>query len=126
MFPKFANYFDELSYDFDRVIEMRSFDSGRRKDGRKGRVEAHHALKVSDIPRERISTCVTEFVLTCQLGEGQGAKPVEQRVQLERVAAGFGGTRLYFRCPASECGRRVMVLYLVGERFLCRRCHRLA
>jgi hypothetical protein len=93
---------------------------------KKGRVEAHHALRVSDIPRERIPPGATEFTLTYQLAEGQGAKSVEEHVQLERVPAGFGGTRLYFRCPGPECNRRVMVLYLAGERFLCRHCHHLA
>jgi hypothetical protein len=126
------------------VIEM---GEGWRKGGKKRRVEEHLvALKVSELQHggalaEGVAgapswnqdgrslaqigfrTTATEFIITYG---GASAKPVEERVALERVAAGFGGRRLYFRCPDPTCGRRVMALYLAGELFRCRHCHGLA
>jgi hypothetical protein len=52
--------------------------------------------------------------------------PVEQRVALSWVSAAFGGTRVYFICPGSECGRQVSILHFADRLFLCRRCHGLA
>jgi hypothetical protein len=46
-----------------------------------------------------------------------------ERVVLDRVSAGYGGTRIYFRCPGPGCGRRVMALYLVDGLFRCQPCH---
>jgi hypothetical protein len=68
-------------------------------------------------------TFATVFTFTY---EGANAKSVEERVPLARVAAGFGGTRAYFRCPGTGCGRRVMVLYFARCLFRCRQCHGLA
>jgi hypothetical protein len=102
---------------------VRSSDSGRRRGAKKGRVEAYPALKVSDLPRERISAGATEFTMTHERGEGADKQSVMERVGLHRVAAGFGGTRTYLLCPGSGCGRRVMALYLVNDLFRCRHCH---
>lgn len=46
-------------------------------------------------------------------------------VMLERTPCNFGGSRVWWRCPASGCGRRVAVLH-GGRTFACRRCHGLA
>lgn len=46
-------------------------------------------------------------------------------VGLVRTACHLGGERLWWRCPAAGCGRRVAVLYGGGV-FACRHCHRLA
>ena len=46
-------------------------------------------------------------------------------VQLDWTDCGFGGQRVWWRCPAVGCGRRVAVLH-GGRVFACRQCHRLA
>lgn len=43
-------------------------------------------------------------------------------VALDRTPCGFGGRRVWFRCPNPGCGRRVAVLY-GGSMFACRQCH---
>lgn len=46
-------------------------------------------------------------------------------VRIVRTDCHFGGSRQWFLCPTSDCGRRVAVLY--GDTlFACRECHRLA
>lgn len=42
------------------------------------------------------------------------------RVPVMRTPCPFGGSRPWFLCP--ECGRRALVLYLLGHRLVCRRC----
>jgi hypothetical protein len=50
---------------------------------------------------------------------------LEYPVELEWLPCHLGGQRVYFRCPARGCGRRVAILY--GRRiFACRSCHDLA
>jgi hypothetical protein len=44
---------------------------------------------------------------------------------LLRTACHLGGARVWFRCPAQGCGRRVALLY-GGKVFACRQCHQLA
>lgn len=46
-------------------------------------------------------------------------------VALDRTACHWGGQRVWWRCPALGCGRRVAVLY-GGSVFACRHCHQLA
>ena len=46
-------------------------------------------------------------------------------VWLDWTPCNFGGQRPWFRCPASECGRRVAILY-GGRIFACRHCYELA
>jgi len=46
-------------------------------------------------------------------------------VALCRTPCGFGGERVWWRCPAVGCGRRVAVLY-GGRVFACRQCNHLA
>ena len=46
-------------------------------------------------------------------------------VRLDWTTCGFGGRRVWWRCPAAGCGRRVAVLY-GGRVFACRQCNRLA
>jgi hypothetical protein len=45
-------------------------------------------------------------------------------VLLDWTPCGFGGRRVWWRCPARGCGRRVAILY-GGRIFACRDCHRL-
>jgi hypothetical protein len=55
-----------------------------------------------------------------------GWKPIEQRVPVTWTNCHFGGCRPWFTCSAHTtgryCGRRVVMLYLAGELFACRRC----
>jgi hypothetical protein len=126
---------------------MAGFGSGRHKGAKKPRIEAHLvSLKVVELQRRGafaegvagtlswdeagrsvakidFRTTATDFTFTY---EDANAKSVEERVPLARVAAGFGGTRTYFRCPATGCGQPVRVLYLANGLFRCRRCHGLA
>lgn len=46
-------------------------------------------------------------------------------MNLDRTKCYLGGARVWWRCPAVGCGRRVAVLY-GGSVFACRHCHRLA
>jgi len=52
-------------------------------------------------------------------------EPMRYTVALDRTPCGFGGERLWWRCPAVGCGRRVAVLY-GGRVFACRQCNHLA
>lgn len=45
-------------------------------------------------------------------------------VRLVTSSCNYGSLRYWFACP--QCGRRVGVLYLGGERFLCRHCYNLS
>jgi len=49
----------------------------------------------------------------------------EYAVPLEWTPCHYGGSRPWFRCPASGCGRRVAILY-GGSVFACRHCYQLA
>lgn len=44
------------------------------------------------------------------------------RIGLDRTPCFFGGSRLWFRCPAIGCGRRVAKLYLKTGSIVCRHC----
>jgi len=46
-------------------------------------------------------------------------------VAIDRTPCNYGGSRVWFRCPAKGCGRRVAILY-GGEIFACRHCYKLA
>lgn len=52
-------------------------------------------------------------------------QPMEYPVYLEWTGMHFGGRRVWFRCPARGCGRRVAILF-GGSIFACRHCHKLA
>jgi hypothetical protein len=59
-----------------------------------------------------------------------GWKSIEQRVPITWTPCHLGGRRPWFICSARTngqyCGRRVAMLYLVGELFACRCCCNLA
>lgn len=55
---------------------------------------------------------------------GSDSTEHEYPVLLERTSCHYGGDRVWFRCPARGCGRRVAVLF-GGAIFACRHCHRL-
>jgi hypothetical protein len=52
-------------------------------------------------------------------------EPLNYAVWLDWTPCGLGGRRVWWRCPAVGCGRRVAILY-GGRVFACRGCHRLA
>jgi hypothetical protein len=52
---------------------------------------------------------------------GSPYEPVTERILIELKSCNYGGKRAYLHCP--DCGRRVLVLYQYGARFLCRQCH---
>jgi hypothetical protein len=56
---------------------------------------------------------------------GEEWKSEKYPVFLDRTHCNFGGERVWFRCPARGCSRRVAVLYL-GSIFACRHCLDLA
>ncbi len=65
-------------------------------------------------------------ILSYQHQRGGGEwKSEEYPVCLDRTPCTYGGARVWFRCPARGCGRRVAILY-GGAIFACRHCHRLA
>lgn len=48
------------------------------------------------------------------------------RIDVERTACHLGGHRVWWRCPAAGCNRRVAMLYgCQGAIFACRHCHHL-
>lgn len=49
---------------------------------------------------------------------------MEYPVYLEWTGCTLGGRRVWFRCPAKGCGRRVAILF-GGSIFACRHCHQL-
>jgi hypothetical protein len=57
-------------------------------------------------------------------------KSINQRVPITWTDCRFGGRRPWFVCPVYShgqyCGRRVAVLYGLGDYFACRRCYGLA
>ena len=52
-----------------------------------------------------------------------GGRPMRQRVPILATPCHFGGRRQWFACP--HCARRVAVLYLRTDGFLCRHCNRI-
>lgn len=54
-----------------------------------------------------------------------GGEAVNYPVRLDWTPCALGGQRVWWRCPAVGCGRRVAVLY-AGPVFACRHCWRLA
>ena len=49
-------------------------------------------------------------------------EPMNYAVRLDWTSCGFGGRRVWWRCPAVGCGRRVAVLF-GGRVFACRKCN---
>lgn len=124
--------------------------SGRHWDGqRKGRTEQYPALDVRRLHRDgllrpgqsypyhwkrngeraasiNMTVAADRVILSYQLLIG-GAEWRSERyaVLLEWFTCNYGGRRVWFRCPAPDCGRRVAILYLKGT-FACRHCHQLA
>ena len=56
---------------------------------------------------------------------GNEWETMHYKVSLDWTHCGFGGQRVWWRCPAVGCGRRVAVLH-GGRVFACRQCNDLA
>jgi hypothetical protein len=65
------------------------------------------------------------FALHYTLQPGPQQQKVSERIKLVETDCWIGGSRPWFVCPGPECGRRVAVLYLVGDHFRCRHCQSL-
>lgn len=75
----------------------------------------------------RVRTEVNSVVLSYRHSAGRGDhwQNKEYAVLLEWTRCNFGGWRVWFRCPAVGCSRRVAILY-GGSVFACRHCYQLA
>ena len=103
--------------------------SGRHNGAKKRRVESCLALDVNELRRlgelsegaagtltwEGDGTAVAWVVFHADsaavtfsyaVDPAEESRRIEQRLLLSSVPAAFGGTRLYFLCPASGCNRR--------------------
>lgn len=60
------------------------------------------------------------------LAYSTSGKSMRYDVLIDRTPCNYGGTRVWWRCPAVGCGRRVAVLFQGGAVFACRHCYRLA
>jgi hypothetical protein len=119
--------------------------SGRHNGTKKRRVESCLTLNVNELLREGALVPGTCGTLSWQCDSAAGESlafraeadtliishfergvMIEQRIALSNSTANFGGTRVYFVCPGSECGRRVSKLYLARAAFRCRDCQGLA
>lgn len=66
------------------------------------------------------------LILSYRNRRGEGPwEDLQYPIRLEWTPCRFGGSRVWCRCPAKGCGRRVAVLY-GGRIFACRHCHDLA
>jgi hypothetical protein len=66
------------------------------------------------------------LILTYRTDHLAASEGIERRIALAYSPANFGGTRVYFLCPGSECGRHVSKVYFTRGVFRCRDCHGLA
>lgn len=84
---------------------------------------------------QRDGETVASINLTVQVGQvwlhykhrehGKEWEDMCYPVSLDVTKCHIGGQRVWWRCPALGCGRRVALLY-GGKIYACRHCHRLA
>lgn len=67
---------------------------------------------------------ITLSYRVCEYGDEW--ESVDETVKLTRTDCNYGGSRSWFICPATGCGRRVALLYGAGKYFACRHCYDLA
>jgi hypothetical protein len=77
-----------------------------------------------------VATASTEctdqlLMLTYRTGAGTCWTSRTLSLPLTWSACNFGGRRAWFRCPAPNCGRRVVILY-GDDKFVCRKCRRIS
>ena len=123
---------------------MGGFGSGRWRSEIKDTTENYLALDVRGWQRDGVLVPGTTFQTTwthngASIGVRAAAAQVilnyrhqkagaewtdhEYPVRLDRTPCTYGGTRVWFICPATGCGRRVAKLYLgPAGTFACRHC----
>lgn len=78
------------------------------------------SLWVTDVDRVRL-----DYRNRSAHHNGGEWEPMQYTVLLDWTPCGFGGRRVWWRCPAVGCGQRVAVLH-GGRVFACRQCNRLS
>ena len=129
---------------------MDGFGSGRRYQGGKNTTNDYHALDVRHLQRRNllrpglifsldwtrncealtiiVQTDTDKMVLNYRHQRAASEwLDMEYQVWLDWKPCNYGGRRVWFLCPTSECGRRVAKLFLGRSgRFTCRHCNQLA
>ena len=75
--------------------------------------------------RVQVDQVVLDYRNSNPVRNGGNWESMNYPVRLEWTPCTLGGKRVWWRCPAFGCGRRVAVLY-GGRFFACRHCHELA
>jgi hypothetical protein len=120
---------------------MGGSNSGRYAWRNRGVVERHRSLDVRSLSRGGALVagasatmrwgsgdssvglvCLGSRLLVGFTVDGQAHREV---LELEHTACRFGGERAWFRCPVTECRRRVARVFYSSRRFVCRKCARL-
>jgi hypothetical protein len=73
----------------------------------------------------QVDQIVLDYRSSNPMRNGGSWESLNYPVQLEWTPCTLGGKRVWWRCPAIGCRRRVAVLY-GGRFFACRHCHELA
>lgn len=106
---------------------MGGFGSGRRQHG-KNTTSDMRPLDIRKLQRDGLLTPGQAFGwMRTEVDRVilRSRSNVEYPVYLEWTPCHLGGRRVWFRCPARGCGRRVALLF-GGSIFACRHCHKLA
>jgi hypothetical protein len=110
---------DYLSFDVRRLQRDGLLTPGRSFSWnwtRDSKIEASIQIRIE----------ADRVILNYSYRRGGDWPPVEYPVRLDRTGCNFGGQRVWFRCPAKDCGRRAAVIYLGGSGiFACRQCYQL-
>lgn len=118
---------------------MGGFGSGRPSGGGKTCVEHMRRLDVRQLaragylePGQSYAWSWTATDIRVKVGDDRlelayraNDRDMRYGIWLDRTPCTYGGTRIWWSCPAIGCGRRCAVLY-GGPTFACRRCYRLA
>ena len=132
---------------------MGGFGSGRPSGSGRGKVETCRSLDVNRLHRAGclapgwvggwqwtrdgknvasigIGAEAEQLHLSYRVSVGKGEwEDIAETVRIVHAPCRYGGDRPYFQCPGIvngvACGRRVAKLYILGQYFLCRHCHRL-
>ena len=130
---------------------MGGMNSGRRDQSGKKTTENCRSLDVRQLQRDGLLnngnsfgwswTCNGEKIASIQLKVGENRVTLDYRhqkngsewenynyfVMLEWTPCNYGGSRAWFKCPASGCVRRVAKLHIGSAGiFACRHCYELA
>jgi hypothetical protein len=81
----------------------------------------HGTLGCGSIGTMRVTKTENKLTLnyTCTINDHDPVS-VREVIQLSAVKQPLGGVRWHMICP--RCGRRGRILYMIGTRFMCRKC----